>query len=73
MEHEELNEARVSSRKAVFIAIASILLTLAGLGYQLFSTSRVEVVNTSEIYHTTSPDPAREQESRKVNDSESPQ
>lgn len=45
MEYEELSEARASSRNAMMIAIASILITLTMSLYQLATTSKVEVVS----------------------------
>lgn len=48
LEYEELNEARRSSRKATFIAIASILITLLSIGYSIFFVQKVEVVNLEE-------------------------
>ncbi|MCK4446771.1 MAG: hypothetical protein KAW56_06785 [Candidatus Marinimicrobia bacterium] len=37
LEHEELKDARASARRAMYIAIISILLTLASVVYQMFS------------------------------------
>lgn len=45
LEHEELADARKSSNRAMTVAIVSVLLTLAGLIYQLLSVQKVEIVN----------------------------
>ena len=45
LEYEELNEARKSSQRAMFIAIASILITLFSIGYAILFVEKVEVVN----------------------------
>jgi len=49
LEYEELKDARASSRKAMTVAIISILLTFGGLCYQFFVTSSVEVTNITDI------------------------
>jgi hypothetical protein len=38
LQHEELQEARTSSKKAMIIAIASVLLTFAALSVQVYYT-----------------------------------
>lgn len=45
LEYEELNEARKSSRRAMFIAIASILITLFSIVCSILFVQSVEVVN----------------------------
>ena len=48
LEYEELSEARVSSKRAMAVAIASILITLLMSIYQVATTARVKVVNFPE-------------------------
>ena len=45
LEYEELNEARKSSRRAMLVAIAAILITLFSIGYSILFVEKVEVVN----------------------------
>lgn len=45
LEYEELNDARNSSRRAMIIAIASIIITLFSIGYSILFVGKVEVVN----------------------------
>ena len=47
LEHEELQEARQSSRRAMYIAIASILLSIIISAFTVFSVQQVEVIKPS--------------------------
>jgi len=49
LEHEELIDARKISKRAMRIAISSILLTLASIVYQYVVVSSVKIVNFSDI------------------------
>ncbi len=49
LEYEELNEARQSSKRAMTIAIISILLTLFSIIYSIIFISEVEVVNLGKV------------------------
>jgi hypothetical protein len=52
LEYEELNDARQSSKRAMTIAIISILLTLFSIIYSIVFVSKVEIVNMDKIVKT---------------------
>jgi hypothetical protein len=56
LEYEELNEARKSARNAMWIAIASILITLAAFGtsiyFTIYFTESVNVENAVKVIET---------------------
>lgn len=49
LEYEELNDARKGSKRAMTIAIISILLTLFSIIYSIVFVSKVEVVNLNKV------------------------
>jgi len=51
LEHEELQEARQSSRRAMSIAIISIVLSVVVTAISFFTVQKVEIVKRSEAQH----------------------
>ena len=49
LEYEELNDARKSSKRAMAIAIISIILTLFSILYSISFVSKVEIANLDKI------------------------